>query len=405
MENILTDKEINERAKINALAWKNEGNFAVQKEGMNAVEVFIKNEIEKYKEYLDTIKNPVFTTIAAAKRLTKISYIGASDNSAKTEKGREYNYNTFIVYLAAANQSGVEVCPMRSQGCTQACLMDSGYSKIEKYSLNDRTNEKGEVSIKDLVQFTTVKLARIRRTLLFDKHKEFYTDWLIAEIKKAQKASLKNGFYFCVRLNGTSDLSPVRFTTTKNEKNERINILQALPDIQFYDYTKVFKHTELAKKYKNYDITFSYSGGKENKIQAIEALENNINVAVVFGAETKNKMPKNWTIPGTGKTFDVIDGDKSDLRFLDKKGKIVGLYYKTSAKELDENSEFVQKISGVNSGNYNCAMGMEVRYVNKQLKKSKNKAKAKGIGMVYNEQAVNEVPTKKKNYWPFVGWD
>lgn len=398
MKNILTEKEINERAKINVMAWKNEGNFAIEKEGMNAVEVFIKNEIENYKEYLDTIKNPVFTTIGAAKKLTKISYIGASDNSAKTEKGRKYNYNTFIVYLAAANQSGVEVCPMRSKGCTQACLMDSGYSKIEEFSLNARTNEKGEVSTKDLIRFTSVKVARIRRTLLFDKHREFYTDWLIAEIKKAQKQSLEKGFYFCVRLNGTSDLSPVRFTTTKNEKNERINILQALPDIQFYDYTKVFKHTELAKKYKNYDITYSYSG--ENKKEAINALENNINVAVVFGAETKNKMPKKWTIPDTGKTFDVIDGDETDLRFLDKKGKIVGLYYKTSAKELDENSEFVQKISGVNDGNYNCAMGMKVQYVNNPLKKSKNKAK--GIQSVI---AGEVMPTKRKNYWPFVGWE
>jgi hypothetical protein len=396
MKNIFTEKEINERAKINLMAWKNEGNFAIEKEGMNAVEVFIKNEIENYKEYLDKIGKPVFKTIGAAKKLTKISYIGKSDNSAKTEKGRKYNYNTFIVYLAAANQSGVEVCPMRSKGCTQACLMDSGYSKIEKYSLNARTNEKGEVSIKDLIRFTSIKVARIRRTLLYDKYKEFYTDWLIAEIEKAKKKSLEKGYYFCVRLNGTSDISPLSFWTTKNGKKE--NILEALPDIKFYDYTKVFNRTELAKKYKNYDITYSYSG--DNKKEAISALENNINVAVVFGAETKNKMPKKWTFPDTGKTFDVIDGDETDLRFLDKKGKIVGLYYKTSAKELDENSEFVQKISGVNDGNCGCGIFGKIEYIKKPSSKLKNKAKRVQSGI-----AGEVVPTKKKHHWPFIGWE
>ena len=56
---------------------------------------------------------------------------------------------------------------------------------------------------------------------------------------------------FSVRLNGTSDLSPEQFHL------EGVNILEIFPEVQFYDYTKVYKRIELTKKYTNYDITFS----------------------------------------------------------------------------------------------------------------------------------------------------
>jgi len=47
------------------------------------------------------------------------------------------------------------------------------------------------------------------------------------------------------------------------------------------------------------------------------------NVAIVFRGE----LPKTWN------GFDVIDGDESDLRFLDKKGVVVGLVEKGLAKK------------------------------------------------------------------------
>jgi hypothetical protein len=38
-------------------------------------------------------------------------------------------------------------------------------------------------------------------------------------------------------------------------------------------------------------------------------------------------------MPKTFKGFKVIDGDKDDLRFLDPKGVVVGLYAKGKAKQ------------------------------------------------------------------------
>ena len=47
-------------------------------------------------------------------------------------------------------------------------------------------------------------------------------------------------------------------------------------------------------------------------------------MAVVFRDKT---LPKTW------QGFDVINGDNDDLRFLDPKGVIVGLYAKGKAKQ------------------------------------------------------------------------
>ena len=48
-----------------------------------------------------------------------------------------------------------------------------------------------------------------------------------------------------------------------------------------------------------------------------------INVAVVF----RSVLPKTW------KGFEVIDGDKTDTRFLDKSGVVVGLTAKGKGKK------------------------------------------------------------------------
>jgi hypothetical protein len=64
-------------------------------------------------------------------------------------------------------------------------------------------------------------------------------------------------------------------------------------------------------------------------------LEMGGNVAVVF----RNQLPKTW------KGFEVVNGDETDLRFLDKKGVVVGLIEKGFAKK--DETGFVQE--GVNS--------------------------------------------------------
>jgi hypothetical protein len=142
----------------------------------------------------------------------------------------------------------------------------------------------------------------------------------------AKKKAENERLHFSVRLNNTSDISPESFYIDVD--GEKKNILQLFPDVQFYDYTKVPKRVELLKKYKNYDVTFSYSGS--NLQECISMLNNNVRVAVVF-----KKVPdKFW-----GRV--VVNGDTYDMRYRDHKDVIVGLKFKRVRNKLVDTNKFV----------------------------------------------------------------
>ena len=92
------------------------------------------------------------------------------------------------------------------------------------------------------------------------------------------------------------------------------------PEVEFYDYTKI--PAPWKRVTANYHLTFSFSG--TNLPACIDALQHGINVAVVFSG----------SLPATWHGYPVINGDESDLRFLDPVGVIVGLSTKGDAKKL-----------------------------------------------------------------------
>ena len=100
--------------------------------------------------------------------------------------------------------------------------------------------------------------------------------------------------------------------------------MEAFPDVQFYDYCKSpermtkFVNGEMPT---NYHLTFSRS--ETNGALALAFLRSGGNVAMVFRK----------SLPATYFGHEVIDGDETDLRFLDGKGKIVGLKEKGLAKK------------------------------------------------------------------------
>jgi len=77
---------------------------------------------------------------------------------------------------------------------------------------------------------------------------------------------------------------------------------------------------------KNYHLTFSRS--EINHAKSIELLQRGFNVAMVF-----DRLPANY------EGFEVINGDKDDLRFLDPKNVIVGLTYKKMTGKGADNSK------------------------------------------------------------------
>ena len=243
--------------------------------GMNEVEYNeFQNEMNrlaniKWKGYDKTIKE------------VGVSYLGAVAQSAKLRHSLYHKVSTYGIYLASADLSGFNVCP-NSEYCKDNCLNGSGHNMV------NRLSKKG-----------TIDRSRTIKTRLLFANKEVFMRIMIHEIEKERKKAENNGTFFSIRLNCTSDINPIAFTL--NGKN----ILEIFPDIQFYDYTKVLNRIALAKKYSNYDITWSIDGSEKNREIGLELLKNGGRVAVVYG---ENDMPKTWY------GYECCNGDETDYR-------------------------------------------------------------------------------------------
>jgi hypothetical protein len=229
------------------------------------------------------------------------------DTNAKTIKGEKYGIKTAILYLMPAMQSGVQLCAMaKAAGCEKACLFKAG---------------RGAMS--------NVMLSRLRKTLYFNQYRELFMNQLHNELIRERAKAKRKGYKLIVRLNGTSD---IRFENIPVSGYS--NIMQALPDIQYYDYTKLANRKNVPA---NYDLTFSYSGLPAYAPYVAKAVANGERIAVVF----RNKAIVDAML-ANGETFlglPVIDGDNSDIRHLEPKGVIVALYAKGPARK--DNSGFV----------------------------------------------------------------
>jgi hypothetical protein len=234
------------------------------------------------------------------------SYIGSVNSSSKIAKtNKVLEIDTYVQYLAPSNLSGHNVCAMANDYCIKGCLNTSGRAKMNK-------------------SYAMIMNARINKTKLFYSDRELFNSLLFNEVKNAYKRTIAKGKEFAVRLNGTSDLSPILF------KHEGKNILETFPDVIFYDYTKILNRINLTQKYPNYDLTFSFSG--HNWDDCLTALKNNVRVAVIFNVEKGKELPKTW------EGFEVVDGDVTDYRPLDAKNVIVGLRWK-SIKDKSVNDQ------------------------------------------------------------------
>ena len=220
------------------------------------------------------------------------------DNNAKTIKGQKLKVMTAILYLAPAKSSGFNTCPMASKGCAASCLNTAGRG-----------------------QMNSVQLGRINKTKWYFLERESFLIQLKKEIRAHINRCKIKGFTPAIRLNGTSDISW-----------ERHNLFNEFKEVQFYDYSKIYKRAIkwADKKYpKNYHLTYSLN--EDNKKEAMQVLKRGGNVSVVF---RNKKLPKRF------KGFKVINADYSDVRFKDPKNVIAGLYAKGKARY--DQSGFVQ---------------------------------------------------------------
>ncbi len=246
------------------------------------------------------------TTIKGLKQTLGVnSLVSAEDANPKVAKSGKLGIRTAVLHLAPADLSGYEVCPMRSAGCTAACLHTSGNPT---YMANKQRS-------------------RIARTQAFFKHRQEFMNLLMLELVKFRDKAHKDNFEFAGRLNGTSDIrwESIRFDvmdwiaerTKYSGPTEKVTILEVFDDEQFYDYTKLHNRKKVPK---NYHLTFSL-----NETNQTFAKDQPLNIAVVFAGK----------VPDTYLGREVIDGDEHDYRPQDPQGVVVGLKAKGMARSDD----------------------------------------------------------------------
>ena len=233
-----------------------------------------------------------------------------SVGNPKTLKGMKQGYNTYILHLAPASLSGHNTCPKATEGCKSACLNTAGRGGMFK---------KGENT-------NNIQKARIRKTQLFFDNRDLFMELLVKDINLAIKQSARMGLTPVIRLNGTSDISWEKYPVKMGNVTYS-NIFAAFGFVTFYDYSKVLGRK--VNHISNYSLTFSAADGNDNDV--VEAIKQGYNIAMVFNLKKTLPMP-DYHIIG-GRAVPVFNGDESDLRFLDPKGVVVGLYAKGKAKK------------------------------------------------------------------------
>lgn len=250
-----------------------------------------------------------------------------SGNNAKTVKG-DGEFETAIMYLAPFTLAGTNVCPMAEQaGCVAGCLNTAGRGRM-----------------------SNVQLARINKTKRYLSDRIAFMQELALDLERFVAYCQRKGVKPAVRLNGTSDIQwEVAHPVTRSMPQGYwtfSSVFQAFPEVQFYDYTKVYKRVYRALP-SNYSLVLSYSEANQAYADKVitAALDTGANVAVVYrdkatrdalvspALEGRGGVIQN-SLCGTSETLsrEVFDGDATDLRFTDPKGVIVGLYAKGSAK-------------------------------------------------------------------------
>jgi hypothetical protein len=232
--------------------------------------------------------------------------------NAKTTKGESLGYLTAILYLAPGALSGRNVCPHASEGCLFSCLNLAGMGA-----------------------FSNVQDARVAKTKAFFRDPKGFVETLAEDILAARRKVERDAMELCVRLNGTSDLPWENLGGQAG-----VCLMRRFPDVRFYDYTKNparIRAFLAGRLPANYSLTFSRS--ECNGEVALELAQAGANVAVVFDTRKGEPLPSKWA----GRP--VIDGDTHDLRFLDKRARVVGLRAKGPARKDD--SGFVVATGGI----------------------------------------------------------
>jgi hypothetical protein len=248
--------------------------------------------------------------------------IRAGGNSKTLKGDKAGEYQTAIMYLAPHTASLMgNVCAMAViAGCVTGCLFKSGRAAFTP----------------------SINPARVAKTQRYFADKAAFIAEMVRDLESFVRHCRRHNVKPACRPNGTSDI-PWETNHPCYRNGIRFeSIFHAFPEITFYDYTKIVK-----RAYKNlpsnYHLTLSYSAANTAYADSVirAARETGVNVAVVYRSkELRDSLMLDGGMLRTDSfgldnvlCRPVINGDSTDMRFLDRKGAIVGLYAKGPAKK------------------------------------------------------------------------
>ncbi|HYH66338.1 MAG TPA: hypothetical protein VD866_16720 [Urbifossiella sp.] len=221
--------------------------------------------------------------------------LGSGNTNPKLRKSNAAGtpFQTWGLALAPAKESGFQLCSSSSPACRAGCLYRQGHARLDH----------------------TIAACRIAKSVALREHRGWFKAQLLHELGVLVRRADAGGLRVAVRLNLTSDVLWERVLP---------DLFWRFPAVQFYDYTK---HVSRMLRFlggdlpRNYHLTFSRS--EDNDLQCRDVLDAGGNVAVVF---------RSREFPTRFLGAPVIDGDETDLRFMDPAGVVVGLSAKGTAK-------------------------------------------------------------------------
>lgn len=231
-------------------------------------------------------------------RMKRLRFRLLSDGSSNTKlrKSEESEFLSVGLSLAPADTSGYNVCQHSTPSCRAHCVAHQGMASV----------------------FGSISDSRAAKTWMFFRDRPRFMELLRIDLVKAVKAANAVGKRVSCRLNMFSDIPWERMVP---------ELFREFSGVQFYDYTKsTVRASQFASGHFpcNYHLTFSRS--EFNEAKAIQLLLCGCSVAVVFPGPASVELPGYWH------GFTVVDGDQSDLRFLDGRGVVVGLRAKGSMR-------------------------------------------------------------------------
>lgn len=238
---------------------------------------------------------------------------GTNAKTVKSDAG-DSGYLTAILYLAPADTvEGVNLCPAaKLAGCREACLYSAGRGS-----------------------FTNVQAARIRKTVLWRDDRAEFMRQLGEDLERFIKYCERRGMKPAVRLNGTSDIAWEDQVAVRRHGDEWVrygDVFGAYPEIQFYDYTKTWTRIETCQGIANYHLSLSYSEASPKYAKRVWEVAERTNCNLV--GVCRGKTLPGSVRPGKYGKFPriVVDGDKTDLRFLDGERRFTLVRAKGAAK-------------------------------------------------------------------------